>query len=374
MQPTVKEPYSLLRQPALPMIWSMRPEARLSRQLARLRNARAAFDNTELLLREDAIFDTPVLRGLMGARNLAVVDAESGAPLGAFVDTAHREAAQAWLEGRGEKPAILTSHTPADIAGAYHLELRKREAAACHRLTPDNAREVEWRLFMTAYKGVTDFVTKYWWPRPAFHVTRWCAAKGITPNQVTTVSGLLVLACYWLFAQGLFWPGMLLAWAMTFLDTVDGKLARVTLTSSPLGNIFDHGIDLIHPPFWYYAWALGLAAGSTPLADGWFAPLMWLLFGGYIAGRLCEGYFARRYGMHLHVWRRFDSRFRLFLARRNPNMVLLQLSLLVARPDWGLLAVVGWTVLCLGVQCVQVAQAEAVRRSGGRITSWLDAA
>ena len=41
---------------------------------------------------------------------------------------------------------------------------------------------------------------------------------------------------------------------MTFLDTVDGKLARVTLTSSPFGNVLDHSLDLIHPPFWYWAW------------------------------------------------------------------------------------------------------------------------
>ena len=32
---------------------------------------------------------------------------------------------------------------------------------------------------------------------------------------------------------------------MTFLDTVDGKLARCTIASSKLGNIFDHGIDLV---------------------------------------------------------------------------------------------------------------------------------
>ena len=39
------------------------------------------------------------------------------------------------------------------------------------------------------------------------------------------------------------------------LDTVDGKLARCTITSSGWGNVFDHGVDLIHPPFWWWAWA-----------------------------------------------------------------------------------------------------------------------
>jgi len=62
---------------------------------------------------------------------------------------------------------------------------------------------------------------------------------------------------------------------MTFLDTVDGKLARVTVNSSPFGHIYDHAIDLISPPFWYLAWGLGLKSwqpgipfpGGCNLAD-----------------------------------------------------------------------------------------------------------
>src|SRR3546814_17463336 len=59
--------------------------------------------------------------------------------------------------------------------------------------------------------------------------------------------------------------GLVAAYAMTFLDTVDGKLARVTLTSSPIGNVFDHGIDLVHPPFWWWAWIVGLAHAGFDL-------------------------------------------------------------------------------------------------------------
>ena len=374
MQSTVKEAYQLVRKESLPPIWNMRTEDRLNKQSARLTKEREALGDAVIILREDVVFDTPVLRGLMRVRNHGVIDTATGQPLAVCVEGGLADAAREWLSGKGEKPANIQALTPAEIAGAYNPALRKREMAACHVLDASNARAVEWKLFMTAYKGVTDFVTKYWWPRPAFHVTRWCAKKGITPNQVTSVSAVCVLLCLWLFANGFFWIGMLFAWAMTFLDTVDGKLARVTLTSSPLGNVFDHGIDLVHPPFWYYAWGVGLAASATPLPEGWFEALMWLMFGGYIIGRLLEGYFMRRYGMHMFVWRRFDSRFRLFIARRNPNMVLMQLSLFVARPDWGLYAIVGWTVLSVFIQCIQIAQAEAVRTSGGKITSWLDAA
>src|SRR3546814_2818489 len=78
-------------------------------------------------------------------------------------------------------------------------------------------------MFMGTYKGATDLVTKWIWPRPAFHATKLCARLGITPNQVTFASLLLVIAAFTWFWQGDWLPGLLAAWGMTFLDTVDGR-------------------------------------------------------------------------------------------------------------------------------------------------------
>jgi hypothetical protein len=75
--------------------------------------------------------------------------------------------------------------------------------------------------------------------------------------------------------------------------------------------------------------------------------------------------------MHIHVWRRFDSRFRLITARRNPNMVILFAGTLFARPDLGLIAVAWWTAISCAVHAVRLAQASIVRARGGAITSWL---
>ena len=43
---------------------------------------------------------------------------------------------------------------------------------------------------------------------------------------------ILVFAAAYLFYRSQLWAGLACAWGMTFLDTVDGKLARVTATSS----------------------------------------------------------------------------------------------------------------------------------------------
>lgn len=92
---------------------------------------------------------------------------------------------------------------------------------------------------------------------------------------------------------------------------------------------------------------------------------------GYVAQRLIEGAFIVRFGMHIHVWRPFDSDFRLVTARRNPNMVILFASLIAGRPDWGIVAVAGWTAISLVVHLVRLFQAMAVKRRGAPVVSWL---
>jgi len=88
---------------------------------------------------------------------------------------------------------------------------------------------------------------------------------------------------------------------MTFLDTVDGKLARTTMTYSSWGNVYDHGIDLIHPPFWYWAWFIGLG-GTYSLADPlWIALLaVWV---GYVVDRAKPEYIYHdgRHNTHRHM-------------------------------------------------------------------------
>src|SRR3546814_17202377 len=103
--------------------------------------------------------------------------------------------------------------------------------------------------------------------------------------------------------------------------------------------------------------------------------MFWAVIGtmlfGYVAQRLIEGAFIVRFGMHIHVWRRFDSRFRLVTARRNPNMVILVAFLIAGRPDWGLTAVAAWTLASLLVHLAQLLQAIAEKARGRPVTSWL---
>lgn len=256
----------------------------------------------------------------------------------------------------------------------YNRQLRKLEQPMVRELTPTTRRAIERQSYFGAYKGVTDLLTKYLWPELALALTRIAAQLRMTPNMVSVIGVTLCLAATWLFAQGMYWTGFLSGFIFMVLDTVDGKLARCTITSSKWGNVIDHGVDLVHPPFWWYFWGTGLVYWGLALSTQTFALVMAAVIAGYVLQRLIEGMFLKDFGMDIHVWQRFDSQFRLITARRNPNMVILFVSLLFGRPDIGLIALAWWTMISLVVHAVRLAQAYSVKRSGQPIVSWMEQA
>ena len=272
---------------------------------------------------------------------------------------------------KGKVPAGL-EQLDAATAELNYAELRKRERPFVLALDPKAPETAERAAYDAAYKGVTDVLTLYLWRKPAFYLTRWAAQAGISPNAVTAVGAVLCVLAFVLFWRGDYWLGVLSGFIFMVLDTVDGKLARCTGASSKWGNVFDHGIDLVHPPFWWWAWAHGLAAYGRPLEPLTATMVLWAIIGGYVLQRLIEGIFMRRFGgMHIHVWQRIDSRFRLITARRNPNMAILVAALLFARPDIGLELVAAWTLISLIFHAVRLAQANERFGRGEKITSWL---
>jgi phosphatidylglycerophosphate synthase/GTP:adenosylcobinamide-phosphate guanylyltransferase len=250
-------------------------------------------------------------------------------------------------------------------------QLRKRTHPFALALDARTIRTAERTSYYAAYKGVTDVLTKYLWPEWALALTRIAARFGISPNMVTSLGAILCVAATLLFWKGLYWSGMAAGLGFMVLDTVDGKLARCTITSSKWGNIFDHGLDLVHPPFWWFAWAVGLEAYGRPLSSAAFGWTMSLIIGGYLVQRLIEGIFMRVFDMHIHIWRKIDSDFRLFTARRNPNMVILFAGTAVGRPDLGLVAVAGWTVFSCLFHFVRLVQSAVMRARGRDVSSWL---
>lgn len=355
-------------------IWGMSTTERVRRMAAarKLPFGEAAVSEAGgVLLANSAFAFDPAWLPHLVARPGTVLT-RGGVPVLAHVAAADRAAVEAAMAAdRPLGAGALATIEAEDEAGIFNEALRKRERPFAERLTPASVPAIERASYVGAYKGVTDLLTKYLWPEWALVITRLCARAGITPNQVTAIGSVLCIVATIAFWHGWFWSGLAIGLVFMVLDTVDGKLARCTITSSALGNAWDHGVDLIHPPFWWWGWAAGCAAYGRPLSHDTFVAVIAAMLFGYVAQRLIEGAFIARFGMHIHVWQRFDSRFRLVTARRNPNMVILFAGLLVMRPDWGIVAVAVWTMLSLVVHLVRLFQAMATAARGRRIVSWL---
>lgn len=217
----------------------------------------------------------------------------------------------------------------------FHLfTLRDREATA----------RAERFLFWSNYKGSTDFFTKYVYPPLVWLLVRPLAAARIHPNVVTIVSIVFTFAAVPLFAAGAFVPGLVLAYAMSVLDSVDGKLARLTFTDSKLGNVLDHGLDIVHPPLWYVAWAWGLSGGD--LGSPVFAASLWMT-AFYVADRLVLAIYRNIFKRGLHTHAPIDAAVRTFISRRNVNLPVFTVGVLAGFGAEVFYAIVAWQATTL---------------------------
>ena len=119
--------------------------------------------------------------------------------------------------------------------------------------------------------------------------------RSVAPNVVTLCALVCVMQAFWLtqkygihdefseYHSVVCYAAALLLYLYLTLDSIDGKIARNTLNSSPLGEFFDHGCDNIAGTFiiltvlmltgvetsdtmWYTVQALQLASSSVHIS------------------------------------------------------------------------------------------------------------
>ena len=209
---------------------------------------------------------------------------------------------------------------------SYIAKLRRDLPIYLFQVTDTRTRdEAERFLFWSNYKGSTDLFTKYVYPPLVWLMVRPLASWRVHPNAVTAISIILTFIAVPLFAQAYWVSGFACAFGMSVLDSVDGKLARLTFRSSQLGDWLDHGLDIIHPPLWYAAWAWALGNGDTNSLV--FSSAIWMTV-VYILDRVVAAAFSWRHARSIHGYTRLDERMRTFISRRNINTPLFLVGLL----------------------------------------------
>jgi phosphatidylglycerophosphate synthase len=128
---------------------------------------------------------------------------------------------------------------------------------------PEHARAAQDALLDTAQKGALDIPAMVHAPVETAIVARLCRTA-ITPNQLTVAAAAVAWIATVLFARGHLGAGLAVALAVGVLDGLDGKLARVKLETSRIGE-FEHVSDFAFELSWWSALAWHFfASGALP--------------------------------------------------------------------------------------------------------------
>ncbi|MEU3777573.1 DUF5941 domain-containing protein [Streptomyces sp. NPDC032472] len=154
-----------------------------------------------------------------------------------------------------QRPELGTLVAAVPVTGA------QREAAVAAVAAVDD----EAVRLRTAVKSRDGFFTTFFISPYSRYIARWCARRGLTPNQVTTASLLTALIAAGCAATGERWgyvtAGVLLLVSFV-LDCTDGQLARYSLQYSTMGAWLDATFDRAKEYSFYAGLALGAARGG----------------------------------------------------------------------------------------------------------------
>lgn len=148
---------------------------------------------------------------------------------------------------------VLVADVPADA---------EAQAAARDAVAAVDDERVRLRSAVKARDG---FFTTFCISPYSRYIARWCARRGLTPNQVTTASlltALIAAACAATGTRPGFVSAGVLLLASFVLDCTDGQLARYSLQYSTLGAWLDATFDRAKEYAYYAGLALGAARGG----------------------------------------------------------------------------------------------------------------
>ncbi|MFF3694370.1 DUF5941 domain-containing protein [Streptomyces sp. NPDC002221] len=228
----------------------------------------------------------PRFLGHVHALRLALTDPRfpaASVPGALAVQAEARPALARALSGGPSAPAAqvrTTSVLTDDIAAAieadgtavHHPELGSLvatvpadEVAAAEASRAVAAVDDEAVRLRNAVKSRDGFFTTHCISPYSRYLARWCARRGLTPNQVTTASlltALIAAGCAATGTRGGYVAAGVLLILSFVLDCTDGQLARYSLQYSTMGAWLDATFDRAKEYAYYAGLALGAARGG----------------------------------------------------------------------------------------------------------------
>lgn len=309
--------------------------------------AAPALPATGLALSADRLVDARVLCALRdgdGTTTFASVDGRCAEPVG-------------WVRSRDVArtgAAIVQRARRLDLGALdrYHPELRGDADPYVLTATSAPERARAWRVLLDhVQKRALDLPGRYFDTPFENVLVRRLAPTDVTPNQVTLVTLALAAVVALLFHGGWLRVGVVLALVVGVLDGVDGKLARLKLAQSKLGEL-EHVGDFFYENAWYLSLASYFARGLQR-ASWWWAG--WALVALDLVDSLLYLAVQRRTGRMLDELTPFDRRFRAIAGRRNVYVMMFVVGVFTGHAAAAFACAVGWAATTVAVHAWRVA-------------------
>lgn len=312
----------------------------------------AAVAGTGLVLAVDGalLVDRRLLRALLRCAAPAVVPPPAGERVVglALLDAARaRQFGAAPLPGGGLivlEPSSLSTAAP-EMRGPMPILYRAARSPAAAEAAGD-------ALLRATQKHVMDAPARWLDPYVENALVAWLAPTRITPNQITVGATLLGFVAAFFLWQERWTVALLLMYLVGWLDGCDGKLARLRLHYSPLGEGESY-FDFAYENAWWIALAAGLANAGHAGA--------WMFGAALVAGNLLDEIAytisQSKLGTSLDLLSPADAAFRLVAGRRNVYAAMLLVAVLCGAPYVGLVAMGGWAVLTGVVHTIRLVSA-----------------
>ena len=247
----------------------------------------------------------------------------------------------------------------------YVPSLRLTMAPYMVRLdSPGQIRPVDHLMYHRSFKGVIDAVARYGYYHLVRWVTRTLSRTTLPPNLFTLLSVLGIWGAIPCFALGYVGAGVVVAWAAVLLDSVDGKLARLTLHLSEAMGRFEHIAAMPGLGLWYAALGWHYSGGEI-FSTHPGALATWVLLGSFLVDKMISGLFRKAFGKEIFDYRPVDAAFHLAACRRNTGLLILTLGVLAGREAEAFALLTGWMVFTLIFHAFRFAWVAATRRAAG---------
>jgi len=234
--------------------------------------------------------------------------------------------------------AARISVTAIDSLPAYWESMHGEVPFHLRRIATERDVQEAWRILLDYIQRRTlELPASYFDPFFENLIVRRLASTAITANQVTLVTTVLGFAVAALYLTGWLRVGVLLAIFVEVLDGVDGKLARITRTTSKAGE-YEHILDFFYENSWWLALGRFLSTSGSPSA--WFAA--WLMVAFDLTDNIVYSVADVRWGRSVDNASPLLSRFRLIAGRRNIYTWMLLPAIFLGAPALLFYVTVAW--------------------------------